>query len=163
MKKYILLSLLTIGFIHAFAIVRTVSNDATRPAQYNGTGNTAFINAHNASSPGDTIYVYGSPFSYNTLTISKRLVVIGAGYGPNNQFGQATRVSQIDIFRDGSTDPSGSVIVGFLISGSINCTGTLAANNITIFRNRISSYIYLYINSSLLGSGWTIYNKLISV
>jgi len=147
--------------ISAYATVRTVSNDPTRPAQFNGTGNTAFVAAHNASSAGDTLYVYGTPFDYGNLTVSKRLVVIGAGYGPNNQFGQPTRTGTISFFRDGSTDPSGSVLTGFLINSSINCTGTLATNNITIFRNRITNFIYTYINSTNQGSGWTIYNNII--
>lgn len=161
MKMIPCLALMLLISAGTFATVRTVSNDPTRPAQFNGTGNTAFVAAHNASSTGDTLYVYGSPFDYGNLTISKRLVVIGAGYGPNNQFGQPTRASQISLFRDGSTDPSGSVIVGFLISGSINCTGTLVTNNVTVFRNRITNFIYLYINSSQQATGWTIYNNIV--
>ncbi|MDW8332443.1 MAG: hypothetical protein RMK43_12390, partial [Cyclobacteriaceae bacterium] len=130
--------ILNVVLLPALATVRTVSNDPTLPAQFTTTtegGNTSFNNAQTASSPGDTIYLYGTRFSYGTITISKRLVVIGAGYGPNNQFGQPTRVDQVSFFRDGSTDPSGSVIAGLLISGNVNCTGTLATNNITIFRN----------------------------
>jgi hypothetical protein len=146
-----------------WATVRTVSNDPTRPAQFTtttGGGNASFINAHNASAPGDTIYVYGSPFDYGNLTISKRLVIIGAGYGPNNQFGQPTRTATISFFRDGSTDPSGSVLTGLQVS-TINCTGTLASNNITLFRNRITSYVYTYLNTSNLGNGWVIYNNIV--
>lgn len=161
MKTIFSLALTLLISVSSFATVRTVSNDVTRPAQFNGTGNTAFVTAHNASLAGDTIYVYGSPFDYGTLTISKRLVVMGAGYAPNNQFGQPTRVGQISLFRDGSTDPSGSVIIGFFISGSINCTGTLVTNNVTVFRNRINNYIYLYINSTLQATGWTIYNNIV--
>ncbi|HRJ31056.1 MAG TPA: hypothetical protein PLV21_03165 [Cyclobacteriaceae bacterium] len=161
MKTILSLALTFLISVSSFATVRTVSNDVTRPAQFNGTGNTAFVAAHNASLAGDTIYVYGSPFDYGTLTISKRLVVMGAGYAPNNQFGQPTRVGQISLFRDGSTDPSGSVIIGFFISGSINCTGTLVTNNVTVFRNRINNYIYLYINSTLQATGWTIYNNIV--
>lgn len=161
MKKLTVLSLIFLLAGSAFATVRTVSNDATRPAQFNGTGNTPFVNAHNASAAGDTIYVYGSPNDYGTFTISKRLVVIGAGYAPNNQFGQPTRVSAISLFRDGSTDASGSVLAGFLVSGSINITGTLSVNNVTIFRNRISSYIYLYLNNANQAVGWTIYNNIV--
>lgn len=161
MKTLSIPALIILLYLPALATVRTVSNDPTRPAQFNGTGNTSFVAAHNASSPGDTLYVYGSPFDYGTLTISKRLVVIGAGYGPNNQFGQPTRANQISLFRDGSTDPSGSVITGLLISGNINCTGTLATNNITILRNRISGSIYLYISSALQATGWTIYNNIV--
>jgi len=164
MKKLTALGLMLFLTGGLYATVRTVSNDLTRPAQFttaiNG-GNTSFNAAQTASVAGDTIYVYGSPHDYGTLTISKRLVVLGAGYAPNNQFGQPTRVGQISFFRDGSTDPSGSVIGGFLISGFINLTGTLATNNVTVFRNRISSYIYLYINGSNQGSGWTIYNNIV--
>jgi len=161
MKTLSIIGLITFLYLPALSTVRTVSNDATRPAQFNGTGNAGFVAAHTASSAGDTIYVYGSPFDYGTLTVSKRLVVIGAGYGPNNQFGQPTRASQISLFRDGSTDPSSSVITGFLISGSITCTGTLVTNNVTVFRNRIGNYIYLYINSTLQATGWTIYNNIV--
>ncbi|QOI97348.1 MAG: hypothetical protein HRU69_07525 [Flammeovirgaceae bacterium] len=163
MKALINLILLLVSFA-SLATVRTVSNDPAVPAQFTTTGeggNTSFNAAHTASSPGDTIYIYGTRFSYGTLTISKRLVVIGAGYGPNNQFGQPTRADNVSFFRDGSTDPSGSVIAGLLVSSNINCTGTLATNNITIFRNSINSYIYTYLNSSNLGSGWTIYNNIV--
>ncbi len=148
-----------------WATVRTVSNDPSRPAQFTtttGGGNASFIAAHNASAAGDTLYVYGSPFSYGTLEISKRLVIIGAGYGPNNQFGQPTRTGPINLFRDGSTDPSGSVICGLLVEGSINLTGTLASLNITLFRNRITGSVYTYLNSSKPASGWTIFNNIIA-
>jgi len=148
----------------AFAVVRTVSNDPTRPAQFTtttGGGNTSFIAAHNASSAGDTLYVYGSPFSYGILDISKRLVIIGAGYGPNNQFGQPTRTGTVNLFRDGSTNPSGTSISGLLIEGSLTCTGTLASSAITLFRNRITGTVNTYL-SSTPGSEWTIYNNIVS-
>lgn len=164
MKTLSIIGLITLLHLSALATVRTVSNDPTRPAQFTtttGGGNASFIASQNASSPGDTLYVYGSPFSYGTLDISKQLVVIGAGYGPNNQFGQPTRVNTINFFRDGSTDPSGSTLSGFLVEGNINLTGTLATNNITFFRNRVNNIIYTY-NGSNHSSGWTIYNNIIS-
>lgn len=156
--------ILNVVLLPALATVRTVSNDPALPAQFTTTtegGNTSFNNAQTASSPGDTIYLYGTRFSYGTITISKRLVVIGAGYGPNNQFGQPTRVDQVSFFRDGSTDPSGSVIAGLLIFGSVNCTGTLATNNITIFRNNVGGVIQPYQGSNN-GSNWNIYNNIIN-
>jgi len=165
MRILSIIGLVTLLHLPAFATVRTVSNDPTRPAQFTtttGGGNASFIAAENASSPGDTLYVYGSPFDYGTLTISKKLVVIGAGYGPNNQFGQPTRAGQINLFRDGSTDASGSVIMGFLISGGIACTGTQASLNITISRNRITGYIQNYLSAAAPASGWTIYNNIIA-
>ncbi len=150
----------TLISIAALATVRTVSNDDTRPAQFNGSGNTGFVNAQNASSPGDTIYIYGSPFSYGTITISKRLVVIGAGYGPNNQFGQPTRIDNINFFRDGSTDASNSTIMGLLVTSSISCTGTLTVNNITITRFRVNYFIWTY-QGSKPSTGWRIYNNIV--
>jgi hypothetical protein len=87
---------------------------------------------------------------------------MGAGYGPNNQFGQPTRVNHVVFFRDTSTDPSGSVITGLSISGSIYQSGTLATNNITIFRNWVGNNIYLQLSGSQLSSGFVIYNNIIS-
>jgi hypothetical protein len=162
MKALITFGLMLFSFA-SLATVRTVSNDPAIPAQFTTAtegGNASFNNAQNASAAGDTIYLYGTRFSYGNLTISKRLVIIGAGYGPNNQFGQPTRVDQVSFFRDGSTDPSGSAVAGLLVLSNLNCTGTLASNNITLFRNRINGSVNTF-NSSNMGSNWTIYNNII--
>jgi len=154
----LLINLLLAGvLLPAQGAIRTVSNDPTRPAQF-----TTFDDAQTASAAGDTIYLYGSPFNYGDISIQKRLVVMGAGYGPNNQFGQPTRVNNVTFFRDTSTDPSGSVITGLFISSSIYQSGTLATNNITIFRNWVGNIIYLQLSSSQLSSGFFIYNNIIS-
>jgi hypothetical protein len=116
-----------------------------------------------ASSNGDTIYVHGSPFNYPAITISKRLVLIGSGYNPNNQFGQPTNISTISFFRDtGVNNPSGSVITGFNVTSFINLANTtlLPTNNVRLFRNRING-ITLF-NSSMYSDGWLIYNNLIT-
>lgn len=163
MKTQILLciTLFVITSTLTHATVRTVSNDGTRPAQFNGAGNIGFINAQTASVAGDTIYIYGSPFAYGTISVTKRLVVIGAGYGPNNQFGQPTRIGGLEIFRDGSTSAASSVFTGLLIEGQVSLTGTLASNNITIFRCRVNGYIYPY-NGSNHANNWTIYNNIVN-
>src|SRR6188768_3512227 len=140
------------------ATVRTVSNNPTQPAQY-----TTFDAAQTASVAGDTIYVYGSPFQYPEIIVRKRLVLIGAGYAPNNQFGQPTNVTAIVLFRDtGANNATGSVITGFLVSGRVDFGGTLVSNNIRLFRNRITSYINLS-GGSPAGyvDGWVIYNNII--
>lgn len=158
MKTLSFIVLITLLHLSALATVRTVSNDPTRPAQF-----TTFAAAQTASIAGDTIYIYGSPFLYPTITVRKRLTIIGAGYGPNNQFGQPTRVQAITLFRDsGSNDASGSVLTGLLVTGSIDLDGTLVSNNITISRNRINSTINL-IGASPTGyvNGWTILNNII--
>jgi len=53
----------------------TVSNNPNAVAQY-----TDIPPAIAAASPGDTIYVGGSPNSYSNFTIDRKLVIIGAGF-----------------------------------------------------------------------------------
>jgi len=157
MKKIIsLLLFLVLGF-SLQAKVLTVSNNPSRPAQY-----ATFVTAQTAAVDGDTIYIHGSPFTYPTISISKRLVLIGAGYNPNNQFGQPTVITSIEFFNDsGLPNPSGSVLTGMLITGSVNCTGTERTNNIRIFRCQINSYIYLSAPSSTFVDGWVVYNNIV--
>ncbi|MBX2897453.1 MAG: hypothetical protein KF763_18570 [Cyclobacteriaceae bacterium] len=138
-----------------FATVRTVSNNPTRPAQF-----TTFAAAQSASVNGDTIYIYGSPFQYPAISINKRLVIIGAGYNPNNQFGQPTNIANIDLFRDtGVNNATGSVLTGILTS-RLDITG-LMSNNIRVFRCRFTSYINMAGGSpTAYADGWTFYNNI---
>ncbi len=154
MKKYTLFFLIAIGFTEAFATIRTVSNNPTYPAQFDN-----FVAAQTAAAVGDTIYIYGSPFQYPAITVNKRLVIIGAGYAPNNQYGQPTNIPQISLFKDaGINDASGTVIMG-VICGLVHITGTLTSNNITLTRNQISN-INAY--SPGYAQGWVIYNNIIN-
>jgi len=137
----------------AWATVYTVSNNADRPAQF-----TQVDPAIAAASAGDTIYVYGSLTTYNDFTITKRLVVIGAGYNTNNQFQLRTRVSTIRI-NNSLSNADGTVITGFDVD--VIWVGAPGANNVTIFRNSINSNINL-IDFSSYGNGWIIYNNIIT-
>jgi len=145
-------------FAAAGARILTVSNNPVLPAQY------ADVQAAiTAAAAGDTIFVHGTQFTYPDFTINKRLVVIGAGYNSNNQFNYATRVNNIGLIRDaGLQDASGTVITGFYVTTGISPSGTLAVNNITIFRNQIGYILYTYGNSSTLGSNWVIYNNILT-
>lgn len=140
--------------ITASATVRTVSNNPTNPAQY-----TSFAAAQTAAVNGDTIYILGSPFQYPIISVTKRLVIIGAGHAPNNQFGQPTNLSGIEFYHDaGPSNPSNSVITGIL-TNSVVMTGTLPTNNIRLFRSHIISNITL--SSPGFADGWIIYNNII--
>jgi hypothetical protein len=159
MKNIIICFVVLFSFVKANAVVRTVSNNPTRPAQF-----STIDAAMTASAAGDTIYVLGSPFAYPAITVSKRLVLIGSGYNPNNQYGQATTIGSISFFRDaGVNNPSGSVITGFNVTSftSISPSSLAATNNIRLFRNRLSTLI-LYSGSSMYCDGWLIYNNIIS-
>ena len=159
MKKYILLPLLAIGFIHAFATIRTVSNNPDRPGQF-----TTVDAAIAASVTGDTIYVHGSQFTYPDFSVTKRLVIIGAGYNSNNQFNLPTKVNNIYLNRDtGLQNSNGTVITGFLVLSQIRNNGNPGVENITIFRNQLNSTIYTYNPnfSGIYGNNWVIYNNIV--
>lgn len=160
MRKITIMAALVCLFAPAFATIRTVSNNPDRPAQF-----TQVDAAIAAAVAGDTIFVHGSQFTYSDFTITKRLVVIGAGYNSNNQFNLPTTVSSINLNRDtGLQNASGSVITGFLITSQIRNNGNPGVDNVTIFRNRINNVIYAY-NPSISGiysNGWLIYNNIIS-
>jgi hypothetical protein len=134
----------------AWATVLTVSNNPDRPAQF-----TQVDPAIAAAAAGDTIYVYGSLTTYNDFIITKRLVVIGAGYNTNNQFRYVTRVGVIYI-RSFIGNADNSVITGFEV-GTI-WSQTPVANNVTIFRNRVTSNGIRVWESP---NGWRIYNNII--
>ncbi len=155
MKTTISLFLLLVTFC-SFATVRTVSNNASRPAQFD-----TFNAAQTASAAGDTIYIHGSPFVYPALIITKLLVIIGAGYKPNNQYGHPTTVGNIEFFNDsGLPDPSGSVLTG-LNGGIVSSIGTVRSNNIRIFRCKLTS-VYLYAPSSTYADNWVLYNNILA-
>lgn len=146
--------------MNTFATIRTVSNNPDRPGQF-----TNVDAAIAASGSGDTIYVHGSQFTYPDFSVTKRLVIIGAGYNSNNQFNLPTVVSTIWLNRDtGLQNASGTVITGFLITSQIRNNGNPGVDNITIFRNRINNGIYTYNASisSIYSNGWLIYNNIVS-
>lgn len=156
MKKLALLVLLCLP-LAGVAAVLTVNNRGG--AQYTGVQA-----ALDAAAVGDTIYVHGSPTSYGSFTVRKRLVLIGAGYKSINEQNLATIVSTISLYREaGVADASGSVFCGFSMTGGLNGnagTGGLPINNIRVFRNFIQS-----LNaggSSAVNDGWLIYNNIIS-
>jgi hypothetical protein len=77
MKKAIILTLLSIFAFAGYAKVWTVNNNANGLGQFN-----SLPTAITTAAQGDTLYVMGSPNSYGDITISKKLVIYGAGYAP---------------------------------------------------------------------------------
>lgn len=95
---------------------------------------TSIPDAVAAAAAGDTIYIEGSSTTYSTtVTIDKKLTLIGPGYYLNDEanektqwFKQSATLNQL-IFNPGS---EGSVVSGL----SFNSTLTLNAENITLER-----------------------------
>jgi hypothetical protein len=107
--------------------------------------------AYTAASAGDTIYVEPSPNQYSTITLTKKLIIIGNGYFTNvtsfstmNTGLQANATSSTlthIYFNPGSEF---STIMGCNVIGQL----IVAASNVTVKRNRIGSQGYpMYVSN----------------
>jgi hypothetical protein len=139
------------------ATVITVSNNPVSGGQYNDVQT-----AINASAAGDTIYVMGSPIQYDNggINVTKRLVLIGAGYNVNNTTNNnlITQIGSINLDSIAfNSQVSGSQIIGFYVNGSIGVTNGYLINDILIERCYVSSAIYT--NCS---QGWVIQNNIVN-
>jgi hypothetical protein len=150
-NKTLLLSLLLCFFMTTEATVRTVSNNAASPGQYNN-----LQTAVSACAVGDTIYLQASSTSYGDVTINKRLTIVGAGYAPDStNYNLPSKIDQLMF------DSISNVLIGNskFIGLSINSYLTYAAssdlgwiNNITFERCLFNSYVYIS------GNNWTFLN-----
>ncbi len=149
MIKYILLFLVVISCSVSQATVRTVNNYITNSAQF-----STVQPAITASATNDTIYLHGSPVSYGDFTITKRLVIIGAGYFLSNTINNyTTLVGHITIDTVSVNQAlSGLTLQGLTINGQIANAGTDRANNVLIDRCKVS-------NTFITGSNWIIKNS----
>ena len=149
MIKYILLFLVVISCSVSQATVRTVNNYIANSAQF-----STVQPAITASATNDTIYLHGSPVSYGDFTITKRLVIIGAGYYLSNTINNyTTLVGNITIDTVSVNQAlSGLTLQGLLINGQLSFAGTDRANNVLIDRCKVST---IYVT----GSNWIIKNS----
>jgi hypothetical protein len=98
--------------------------------------------AHNAASAGDIIQVEPSTTAYSSLTISKPLTIVGAGYFLGENAPPALQATAFPATIADVTFAAGST--GTVVSGlESNSTFYVQANNITIQRCKIAGYIYL--------------------
>ncbi len=133
MKKQVLRSFLVLAFVglslYANSTVRRVNSAPGSSAPYS----TAQA-AHDAASQNDTLYLEASAFSYGTLTVTKKLVIIGTGYflaqNPQTQAINSASVLTYVSFGAGS---AGSKVTGCQI-GYVE----VGANDILINRNYIT-------------------------
>ena len=138
MNKIFTLILILLSSIVCYATVRTVNNNNPSPGQF-----ATLLSAHNASSPGDTIYISGTFFNYGGLNVSKRLVIIGTGHNPQKQ---VPLVSQMDWITFTSTAAKNTRIYGVNLFG-INCSVS-DVDSIYIERCKIRHRIELHTISS---------------
>jgi hypothetical protein len=138
MKKLFITTTLLISSFSLFATIRTVSNNPATIAQY-----STIQAAIDASSSGDTVYVQGSPNTYNVFTISnKQLVIIGPGYSPQKDFGYYALINTNGgrCYILGAAS-SGTEIQGLTFDHGISI-GNASINNLRFIRNRFSNISY---------------------
>lgn len=166
--KSLLSTLLVFAFMTGKAAIITVSNNSNIPGQY-----TNLQTAINAANTNDTLYVIGSTTDYGSITINKKLTIIGSGMFPNNPNHLSTMLVNVNyiIPTDGSSNPSGGSITGCIMSylslGAFVIDNlNVAVSNLHISRNKIlailttesayasNNYAYagLQIDNNVIGS-----------
>ena len=144
-NNFLLIAFLVVAAtLSASATTYTVNNNNPSPGQYN---NVAA--AVSAAASGDTILIAGSPYNYNTITLTKPLTLIGSGHKPLSQ-SPARSFCDYIYFNNGS---SGSNVIGMEVYQIIdNYTGNPGISNILISRCKISFSIYI----AAWAGNWTI-------
>lgn len=136
--------------IQVSATVFTVNNTPGSNAQFDN-----IQAAHDAASPGDTILVGGSATQYNLVSVSKKIVIIGPGFKPNNNDNLVANISFVSL---ASTSAEGSVFIGFKSNEISVDAGSNLVNFISIQGCEINSII-----GRNKGRNWTIENTIASV
>lgn len=139
MKRIVLVFLLTTTCLCVSAASWRVNNNPAINADF-----STFQEAHDAASPGDTIYVEGTGHDnhYGEIVIDKKLIVIGPGYFLlDNDFTQANHL--IARFRTITINPGaeGSEIYGLYIhwNGSGSKGIYVNTSHISVARNYFHS------------------------
>lgn len=153
MNTILLISVFCMMSITLFSTILTVDNNVPSVGQY-----SSLQLAHNAAADNDTIFVFPSNLNYNGIQVTKRLMIIGSGFCPENRDGiiiKGTKLSGEMQFQSGSAYSKLEGFGGFF-NTLINC------NNITLAKNQInclssSGPCALIIQNHFLVSGENVY------
>ncbi|MBQ4392596.1 MAG: hypothetical protein II826_05730 [Prevotella sp.] len=117
--------------VAANATIFRVSNVAGSTAPY-----SSISAAHDAASEGDTIMVDGSSSSYGSISIKKRLVLIGPGYylNANGIVSEATAAATARFVIE-EVAAAGTVVMGFRLTDNLNNGIDLSVSKCVIKRN----------------------------
>lgn len=145
MKIQTTITILAAGLCACFSLqaaILTVDNNPGAVAMYK-----TFQAAHDAASDGDTILISGSPLSYGTGSVKKRLNIVGPGYhldwNPSipGILRQSAKIG-LEFRRDSTSSASGTRVQGFdldiggggspYVWGDLETGGSVPAGNIMI-------------------------------
>jgi len=102
---------------------------------------TTIQTAHDAATAGDTIYVEASATNYSSFNVSKKVIIIGAGYDKAIYFPD-TFGANLGVFISGITrflaGSSGSQLIGVRVNSNNGTTLSISADNVQIIRCNLS-------------------------
>ncbi len=146
MKRIATLLGLTSFALSAHAAVLTVNNNNPSPGQY-----ARLDTAQAHAAPGDTLLITGSPYNYNSLTVTKRLTLIGTGHKPIGDFPATSKLDDIS-FSGTNTDLYDCNFIGLDVN-AINYDVSYTRRGY-VSRCKLRSGIYFYGNmDSMLFEG----------
>lgn len=148
--------------ICAGATVRTVSSNPSTLGQH-----STIQAAIDASSSGDTVYVYGSPNTYAGFNIvDKVITVLGPGWSPDKNLPLQAVVDGANIRNSpAGGSPDGSELHGLVFSNTVNVSrnavsGDIGTNNIRLVRCQFNGAVQWELASSgFLIEGCIFYNS----
>ncbi|MBL4755157.1 MAG: right-handed parallel beta-helix repeat-containing protein [Flavobacteriales bacterium] len=137
-RQMIVFILLMTAAFTGNATILTVNNN-TALTNVSAGQYTSVPPAITAASPGDTLYIHGSPTPYPMFVVfGKNLTIIGTGFNPDNQFGFKSTISG-DV-RFIGTATAGSRVIGLDLVRSLTMSQT---QNISISRCKIGERVEL--------------------
>lgn len=113
------------GTMHLYATQHTVSNAVGGGAQF-----ATIQSAIDAAQPNDTILVQGSSINYSSITLTKRLTIIGPGHHPT-AIGALPAILNACYLNSDYDAASGSRLIGLRLSG-INLTGSTPIDDFVV-------------------------------
>jgi hypothetical protein len=155
MKKFIFFSLIVFFAISVNA--QKVALHTTSGEQFfNGTA--GFVNAYNAATAGDTIYLPGGGFT-SPNTISKQLMIYGTGHYPDSTSATSKTIVIGSINLTGDAD--GFHIEGVEFTGGLTTSANEAVDNILIKYCRFLGALNIQGNLTNPSLNFTIINSVV--
>lgn len=147
-KNKLLFALLMLWVMQSHATQWSVSNSVQNPGQFNSL--TAAVASSSVIS-GDTLLLHPTNTNYGNVTLTKRVVMIGAGFNTQRTAAQYAAVTQIDL--GSATQAGGSKFYGLRMSQIVANVG-FSIPNINVEDCYITNNILL----SATPVNWTVRN-----